>query len=188
MAHKQLGVTLCHDMKSTAHIDNICRSASKIISSRRIVLSSIYLVFIRPILEDASEVWDNCCQENSKKLEMIQLEAVRMVTCLPKFSSRSGLYFETVWETLSYRRKNKKALYNLSYLHDTLPPKYQLLVEQYEYAACTNSYLPAFNDTFFNQTVKCEYEYENEYRSLISVSNFKQMILKNLLQLHLNTS
>jgi hypothetical protein len=37
----------------------------------------MYLIFITPILEYASEVWDNCRQINSERLERVQLEAVR---------------------------------------------------------------------------------------------------------------
>jgi hypothetical protein len=39
----------------------------------------MYLIFITPILEYASEVWDNCRQLNSERLERVQLEAVRVV-------------------------------------------------------------------------------------------------------------
>jgi hypothetical protein len=46
-------------------------------------LEKIYLTFIRPVLEYASEVWDNCGQINSDSLEKVQLEAARIVTGLP---------------------------------------------------------------------------------------------------------
>jgi hypothetical protein len=42
----------------------------------------MYLTFIRPVLEYASEVWDNCGQTNSDRLEKVQLEAARIVTGL----------------------------------------------------------------------------------------------------------
>jgi hypothetical protein len=47
----------------------------------------IYLVFIRPILEYASEVWDNCGQANCNHLEKIQIEAARIVTGLSIYAS-----------------------------------------------------------------------------------------------------
>jgi hypothetical protein len=43
----------------------------------------MYLSFIRPVLEYASEVWDNCGQINSDRLEKVQLEAARIATGLP---------------------------------------------------------------------------------------------------------
>jgi hypothetical protein len=58
----------------------------KIIISVLMGLNNIeknYLTFIRPVLEYASEVWDNCGQINSDRLEKVQLEAARIVTGLP---------------------------------------------------------------------------------------------------------
>ena len=52
----------------------------------------MYLTFIRPVLEYASEVWDNCGQINSDKLEKVQLEAARIVTGLPSFASINYMY------------------------------------------------------------------------------------------------
>ena len=45
-------------------------------------LEKIYLVFTRPILEYASEVWDNCGQTNCNRQKKIQIEAPRIVTVL----------------------------------------------------------------------------------------------------------
>ena len=42
---------------------------------KREYLENIYFTFIRPILEYSSEVWDNCCQVNSDRLEKLQLES-----------------------------------------------------------------------------------------------------------------
>jgi hypothetical protein len=66
---------------------------------KRDYLENIYLVFIRPILEYASEVWDNCGQANCNRLEKIQIEAARIVTGLSIFASFDSIYKETGWET-----------------------------------------------------------------------------------------
>jgi hypothetical protein len=58
-------------------------------------LTKNYLTFIRPVLEYASEVWDNCGQINSDRLEKVQLEAARIVTGLPSFASINSIYIET---------------------------------------------------------------------------------------------
>ena len=42
----------------------------------------MYLTFIRPLLEYAGEVWDNCTLADSERLEKNQLEAARIVTGL----------------------------------------------------------------------------------------------------------
>ena len=64
-----------------------------------------YIVIIRPILEYASEVWDNCGQTNCNRLEKIQIEAARIVTGLSIYASNDSIYKETGWETLSTRRE-----------------------------------------------------------------------------------
>jgi len=81
----------------------------------RNTLNTIYVMYIRPHFEYASEVWDGCSLELCDKLEKLQLEAARIVTGLPTYCSRQYLYYETGWETLSERRKNRKPslLYNI---------------------------------------------------------------------------
>ena len=58
-----------------------------------------------------------------EKLEKIKLEAARIVTCLTKFASKDSLYFETGWETLANRRKNRK-LTIFYKIHNKLCPPY----------------------------------------------------------------
>jgi hypothetical protein len=84
---------------------------------KRDYLEKIYLVFIRPILEYASEVWDNCGQTNCNRLEKIQIEAARIVTGISIYASFDSIYQETRWETLSTRRKVKKLLLLLQNCH-----------------------------------------------------------------------
>ena len=45
-------------------------------------LETMYLTFIRPLLEYAGEDWDNCTLADSERLKKIQLEATRIVTGL----------------------------------------------------------------------------------------------------------
>ena len=46
----------------------------------------LYLVFITPIFEYASEVWDNCGIGHSNNFETLKLKAARIVTGLPIFN------------------------------------------------------------------------------------------------------
>ena len=64
-------------------------------------LEKLYLFYIRPIFEYASEVWDNCGSVNVRKLERLQLEAVRIVTGLPVFANSNFIFRELGWETFS---------------------------------------------------------------------------------------
>ena len=73
-------------------------------------LETIYFSFIRPLLEYADVVWDNCTQYEVDELEKIQIEAARIVTGATKLVSIDSLYTETGWETLASRRLNHKLL------------------------------------------------------------------------------
>jgi hypothetical protein len=115
--HKHLGVNFSNDCKWTKHIDVLIERTSKQLKILRKLkyrlkrdYLKIYLVFILPILEYASEVWDNCGQTNGNRLEKIQIEAARILTGLSIYASFDSIYKETGWETLSTRRKVKKLL------------------------------------------------------------------------------
>jgi hypothetical protein len=81
--------TLC-DAKWNIHIENILSRIYKHLNDLRKLkyklsrknLEKFYLVYIRPIFEYASEVWDNCGVGNSNKLDQLQLEEARIVTGL----------------------------------------------------------------------------------------------------------
>jgi hypothetical protein len=59
-------------------------------------------------LEYSSEVWDNCGQVNSDRLETLQLEAAPIDTGLTGYTSLDSIYREKGWEKLSTRREVKK--------------------------------------------------------------------------------
>lgn len=106
-SHRHLGVSFNTDAKWNVHIENIVSSVSKRINILRKLkfkisrsnLEKLYLVYIRPIFEYASEVWDNCGYVNAIKLERLQLEAVRIVTGLPVFANSNLIFRELGWET-----------------------------------------------------------------------------------------
>ena len=71
-------------------------------------LQTVYFSFIRPLLEYADVVWDNCTQYEAYELEKIQHEAGRIVTGTTKLVSIEKLYTETGWEPLSSRRRSHR--------------------------------------------------------------------------------
>ena len=62
-------------------------------------LQTIYFTFIRPILEYADVVWNNCTQYEINELDKIQNKAARIVTGATKLVSINSLIKETGWET-----------------------------------------------------------------------------------------
>ena len=75
--HKHLGITFDSNGKFRTHVVNIIKSASQRLCAllrklkyalNRHYLSRIYLIFIRPMLEYACELWDGCSQQDSSVL------------------------------------------------------------------------------------------------------------------------
>ena len=121
-------------------------------------LETIYISFIRPLLEYTNVVWDNCIQYESNELEKIQNEAARIVTGATKLVSLHSLYTETSWESLiSRREKHKLTLYykmlngmTPEYLSSLVPPTFRSTVR---YNLCNESDLqtvPAKSQQYFN--------------------------------------
>ena len=93
-------------------------------------LQTIYISFIRPVLEYADVVWNNCTQYEANELEKIQNEAARIVTGATKLASIHALFSDVGWESLSSRRENHKLIlyYKMQnylvpdYLSSLVPP------------------------------------------------------------------
>ena len=73
-------------------------------------LEIIYTTFIRPILEYADVIRDNCCDYEKQELEKIQIEVARIASGTTKPISIQNLYKEIGWETLEKRRINHKLI------------------------------------------------------------------------------
>ena len=74
----------------------------------RKILETIYFSFIRPSLEYADIVWDNCNMNEKYKLEQIHYEAAMIVTGATRSCSRAKLIEETGWLSLEKRRYNHR--------------------------------------------------------------------------------
>lgn len=127
--HKHLGVTFSNDGSWHTHIANISNSASKILGSMRFLkfklkrktLNQMYVSYLRPILEYASIVWDNCTLWEQNKLERIQYDAARIVTGLTRSTSTDNLVKEMGWVSLSKRRLFQKLILMYKYNNNQLP-------------------------------------------------------------------
>ena len=93
-------------------------------------LETIYIAFIRPLLECVDVIWNNFTQYEKNELEKIQNEAARIATGATKLVSLDALYKKPQWNTLGKRRENHKLtlfykmIYNFtpSYLSSLVPP------------------------------------------------------------------
>ena len=194
--HKHLGLTFQSNGKWTEHINSLIKSASKLIGMLRKIkyllkresLATLYISFIRPILEYASEVWDNCSNTDSDRLEKVQLEAARIITGLPIYASKTSLYYETGWEPLETRRKNKKLRlmyqmingYSPEYLLQLIPPmradatRYQLRNRYNISIPITSSEI--YKNSFIPSTIRLWNQLDESIRQSPNISSFKKQI------------
>ena len=115
-SHKHLGIIFSHDCSWLSHIDYIKEKALQSINIMRRLkfildrksLETVYLSFIRPILEYGDTIWDNCTQYEKQELDKIQNEAARIVTGATILVSLQSLYQEVCWESLQGRRLKHK--------------------------------------------------------------------------------
>ena len=107
--HKHLnGCYLSNDGPRHEHIDLITsKSWQKIYAMRKLKfmldrdsLNKIHISFVRPTLEYAYIVWDNCTQYEVNAIEKLQIEAARIVTGTTRLVSLDMLSKETGWESL----------------------------------------------------------------------------------------
>ena len=135
-SHRHLGLALSNDCTWHDHLEYIKSKAWTRINVMRKLkfkldrrsLQIIYFTFIRPILEYADAVWNNCTQYEVNELEKIQNEAARIVTGATKLVSINSLMQETGWETLSNRRKKHKLFLFYKMQHQMSPDYLSSLV------------------------------------------------------------
>ena len=88
-------LSLSQNAKWNEHLENITKHLGILrklkFSLNRSSLETMYLVYITPVFKYACEVWDNCGIGYSDKLENLQLDAARIVTCLSIFT-KSGVF------------------------------------------------------------------------------------------------
>jgi len=94
----------------------------------RRALEIVYVSFVRPILEYADVLYDNCCQYEKDKFDKIQKEAARIVSGCTKLVYLEDLYREIDWETLSQRRRKHKLILFYTIINGLCPPYHCSLV------------------------------------------------------------
>lgn len=197
--HKHLGVTLSDDGTWHAHISNIASSASKVLGTmkllkfklKRVTLNQIYISYLRPILEYASILWDNCTMSEKDLIEKIQYDSARAVTGLTRSVSLNKLINEIGWVSLSDRRKMQKLILIFkykngdlpSYLNDIMPDTVRdtniyNLRNQLDYATVARR-LEIFSKSVIPSSIKLWNDLDIDTRNSNSLFSFKRK-LKNL--------
>ena len=130
-SHKHLGLTFTQDCSWHDHLELVKTKAwLRINIMRRLKfqlgrksLQTIYISFIRPLLEYADVVLDNCTQQEANELEKIQNEATPIVMGATKLASIQSLLSDTGWESLTSRREKHKLVLFYKMIN-SLAPEY----------------------------------------------------------------
>ena len=138
---------------------------------------------VRPILEYADVIWDNCPNYITEKLEHINYEAARIITGATKLTSILILLQECGWETLEERRSKHKILLFHKIVNKTVPEYLSNLVpssfgQTHQYSARNNSNLvhvhsrtPYYNNSFLPSTIRLWNELPANIKSNVSVNS-----------------
>ncbi|MES9994314.1 MAG: reverse transcriptase family protein, partial [Candidatus Thiodiazotropha sp.] len=194
--HKHLGVTFSSDCTWHEHLDSVKEKAWFRINIMRklkftldrMSLQTIYFSFIRPLLEYADVVWNNCTQYETSELDKIQNEAARIVTGATKLVSINSLTAETGWEPLAKRRKKHKLqlFYKMQndlspdYLSALVPPtvgstsSYQLRNASDVHLIHANTQL--YYNSFLPSVTREWNELSQDLRDSNSLSSFKRKL------------
>ncbi|PJE77413.1 hypothetical protein CI610_03664 [invertebrate metagenome] len=200
-SHTHLGLTLKDDASWRQHIQNIYEKAYSRLNILRYIktkvnrktLIKIYTAFIRPILEYADIVWDNCTQQSADLLESIQLEAARIITGLRSGTSHIKLYTELGWETLAARRMKHKHIMMYKLMHGLAPQYLQDILIPFTNNPNDNTYplrhIRLFNpplcrtnsyfDSFFPSMCRTANNTDTNYSDYPSLASFKHKLNNN---------
>ena len=115
-SHKHLGIILQNNCRWDEHIRSVINKTSMLFSCLRSykykisrkALETMYKSFILPLFDYADIVWDNRTDTQSKKLESLHLEAIRIILGGIRGTSHQKLYTESGFCTLKERRKRHK--------------------------------------------------------------------------------
>ena len=197
--HKHLGIYFTNDCSWHQHIDYIKDKAWCRINIMRKLkfkldrksLETIYLVFIRPLLEYGDIIWDNCSQYEKNELDKIQNEAARIATGATRLVSLNNLYREVCWESLHKRRQDHKLtlfykmLNNLAPIYlSSLIPQQVSHISQYNLRnsgdiqtirAKTNQ----FYNSFLPSTLREWNNLPSEARQCTTLNSFKHFLKKD---------
>ena len=134
--HKHIGLHFANDCTWHQHINyfkekawfhiNIMRKLK--FKLDRKLLETIYIAFIRPLLEYGDVIWNNCTQYEKTELDKIKNEAARIAAGATKLVFLDALYKETQWDTLGKRRENHKLTLFYKMMYNFTPPYLSSLV------------------------------------------------------------
>ena len=199
--HKHLGLHLSHDLRWSHHIDYILSKAYYRLNIMRRLkftldrnsLETIYISFIRPILEYSDVLFDNCTIQEARDLESVQHEAARIVTGTTKLVSIDKLTAEVRWESLENRRRKHKLVFLYKMLHNLSPsyltdmnPSTPLANSNYNMRRSDTYQQPrsrtnVYYNSYLPSAIRDYNELDVSIRSALTLTSFKRRLNSNVI-------
>ena len=132
---KYLGVTLCHDLSWTSHVDVISTKANQKLGfikrnlkgSPQELKRLAYIAMVRSSMEYASSIWDPHLKKNQQELEKVQRRAARWIkhNYDTRETSVTDLLRQLKLEPLEERRRINRLtfMYKILNEHVAVPPE-----------------------------------------------------------------
>ena len=199
-SHKHLDLILSKSCTWANHIQEIASKAWVRLNLMRTLkfrvsrksIEQIYVSFIRPLLEYCDVVWDNCSAENKKQLELIHIEAARIITGATRLCSIKKLFSELGWESLQSHRNEQKLTiffkilngFTPNYLVDLVPlliqetTRYNLRNANDIQTIHTNS--NPFYNSLFPATIPAWNNLSDETKETTFIASFKFRLTRNI--------
>ena len=203
-SHKHLGLTFNKNLTWNNHIDNIYLNANKkvILLSKlknfidRKTLEIMYTSFIRPSIEYASIIWNNCSETDGERLESIQKRAARIITGGIIRTSSELLYEEVGLEKLAKRRDRSLLLFFHKIMFGQCPQYLLTLKPPLRHARHNRNLrsrnvldvpkarLEKYRNSVIPKAIRLWNELSNESKAIAEYKLFKECLYKNVPQVN----
>ena len=196
-SHKHLGITFNSTLSWKHHIENIASVANKKVSLLtrlkhildRKTLLIMYTSFVRPSLEYANVLWNNCTDGESDQLESIQRRAVRIITGGIIRSPTNLLYEEIGIETLKKRREKNIVLFFHKIIHNNapsyllefkpIPNPHRVNLRSANNLTTPRCRLVKYQESFLPQAINSWNKLNNSLKETVNYKLFKALLEKD---------
>ena len=196
--HKHIGIWLENNLSWHVHINDVSTKAEKRLNMLKQVkyklarktLERLYFSFIRPIMEYGDVVWQGASHSDLRKLDMVQVAAMRLVSGAPYRSNINSLYTELGWQNLHERRHQHVLIMMHKILNDHTPDYLKSLIPplvgntiKYQLRNSCDIQAPSFRvkchqNSFFPVGIKLWNELDNSLKQANTLLSFKSLLHK----------
>ena len=128
-SHGALGLEMNEEGRWNKQIDSICTNGNRKVNMLyplknkvdRETIHRLIAALVRPTLEYACIVWDNCTSNEKKQIDRVYENSLRLVTGAPRWCKIESLYDETSEIRCQIRRDKQKLIFMHKIVHKNAP-------------------------------------------------------------------